>query len=340
VSGAYYNEIDEFCVAWLKNLILIGAIADGDVDNRDIRDVSSLDLVGYTQHHFFAGIGGWSRALRLAGWPDDRPVCTGSCPCQPFSAAGKGLGFADERHLWPSWFWLIEQCGFATIFGEQVASPAGRQWLDLVAIDCEGLSYAFAAANLPAASVKAPHLRERLWWLADANSGTCGQRRQDDRGRYQRSDALSRAGSGRSSVLSELAESGSQRREGLGLQLLAGGSRSAGAEVGRGSEAGGLALPHGRQCVGLPECQGCERHWPTPRRKQGDGEPERSSSSFWSDCDWIPCRDGKYRPVEPGTFPLAHGVPNRVGRLRGYGNAINPEVAAVFIRAYLESVGV
>jgi hypothetical protein len=52
--------------------------------------------------------------------------------------------------------------------------------------------------------------------------------------------------------------------------------------------------------------------------------------------DLIPCRDGKARRVEPGTFPLAHGVPGRVGLLRGYGNAIVPEVGALFVAAYLE----
>ena len=59
---------------------------------------------------------------------------------------------------------------------------------------------------------------------------------------------------------------------------------------------------------------------------------------FWSDADWLGCRDGKFRPVEPGTFPLANGIPARVGRLRGYGNAIVPKVAAEFIKAFMEAV--
>lgn len=104
---AYYNENDPYAAAWLRNLIAADLIAPGDVDERSIVDVRADDLAGYRQCHFFAGIGVWSYAPRLAGWPDDREVWTGSCPCQPFSTAGKRAGFADERHLWPAWYRLI-----------------------------------------------------------------------------------------------------------------------------------------------------------------------------------------------------------------------------------------
>ena len=79
--SAYYNEFDPKAAAWLRELIKRGLIADGVVDERSILDVSADDLVGFTQCHFFAGIGGWSYALRLAGWSDDQPVWTGSPPC-------------------------------------------------------------------------------------------------------------------------------------------------------------------------------------------------------------------------------------------------------------------
>ncbi|MFZ5832382.1 MAG: DNA cytosine methyltransferase, partial [Planctomycetota bacterium] len=83
----YYNDHDEYACEWLRNLIRDGLIPPGDVDSRSIADVQGSDLDGYTQCHFFAGIGGWPLALQLAGWPATEPVWTGSCPCQPFSAA-------------------------------------------------------------------------------------------------------------------------------------------------------------------------------------------------------------------------------------------------------------
>ncbi len=76
-------------------------------------------------------------------------------------------------------------------------------------------------------------------------------------------------------------------------------------------------------------------------RAQGEGTGTAISSfdrrpgpanGFWADADWLFCRDGKWRPVEPGTFPLADGAPARVGRLRAYGNAINAEAAIAFIQ--------
>ncbi|MCG9076229.1 DNA cytosine methyltransferase [Laribacter hongkongensis] len=166
---AYYNELDPYAAQWLRNLIKAGHIAPGDVDERSIEDVHPDDLTGYTQCHFFAGIGIWSHALRQAGWPDDRPVWTGSCPCQPFSAAGRRLGVTDKRHLWPHFYHLISKHRPVTVIGEQVASPDGLDWLDTVSADMENAGYAVGAADLCAAGVGAPHIRQRLYWLAHAD---------------------------------------------------------------------------------------------------------------------------------------------------------------------------
>ncbi len=174
---AYYNEINPKAALWLRLLIEDGLLPEGDVDERSIEDVTPDELSGYTQCHFFAGVGGWPLALRLAGWPDDRPVWTGSCPCQPFSAAGKGAGFDDERHLWPAFEWLIRQCQPATVYGEQVARKAGREWLAVVRSNLEASGHAFGAADLPACAVGAWHERPRHFWVAHAIG--MQQRRQE-----------------------------------------------------------------------------------------------------------------------------------------------------------------
>lgn len=157
MSRALYIEIDPFAADWLRNLIGAGLIAPGDVDERSIVDIRPSELIRYTQVHAFAGIGIWSLALREAGWPDNRGIWTGSCPCQPFSSAGRRGGFDDERHLWPAFFHLIQECRPSVIVGEQVASPDGLQWLDLVSSDMEGAGYAFGASDLCAAGACADY---------------------------------------------------------------------------------------------------------------------------------------------------------------------------------------
>lgn len=176
--AAYYNEIDPYAAQWLRNLIAAGQIAPGDVDERSIVDVRADDLRGYEQCHFFAGIGGWSVALRLAGWDDNCAVWTGSCPCQPLSVAGQRKGHADERHLWPAFYTLISQCEPSIIFGEQVASKDGREWLAAVRADLEEAGYACGAADMPAGGFGAPHKRHRLWWVGSNPHSDRWQRRK------------------------------------------------------------------------------------------------------------------------------------------------------------------
>ena len=296
----YYNEFEPYAANWLENLIAAGQLPNGDVDRRDIRDVVPGDLTGYTQHHFFAGIGGWPLALRLAGWPDDKPVWTGSCPCQPFSAAGKGVGFADERHLWPAWFWLIEKLRPSVIFGEQVANKHAEPWLDLVQTDLEAVGYAVGAIPFPAAGIGAPHIRDRLYWVADPQSERSRPRLCDlqlsEHGVAITGDSSSIFGMGHAEfvVAGRDARTGDSTEERDTRGPFCDDARSSGAACGLG---------------------------PTNR--------------LWRDADWLFCRDGKWRPVEPGTFPLAHGAPARVGRLRVYGNAIVPQQAKEFIKSYM-----
>ena len=300
----YYNEIDPYAAQWLRNLISAGHIAKGDVDERSICDIKPDDLKPYTQCHFFAGIGVWSYALRLAGWPDNRPVWTGSCPCQPFSAAGKGAGVNDERHLWPVWFNLIRECRPDTVFGEQVEAAVRHGWLDLVQADMEGEGYALAPVGIPAAGVGAPHIRQRLWFVANASYARL------QRGERNGATGAQRTPGGHAAEQCDLGGVADPSRGGRGEHRLLGEAS------GRGQDAG------------QPE---------RALRNAGDEPAARPHNVDWRTADWLYCRDGKWRPVEPGTFPLAHGAAARVGRLRAYGNAIVPQVAAEVIGAYLDS---
>jgi len=191
-GSAFYNEIDDFAVRWLRALVTKGHIAPGNVERVGIEHLTADRIGNATQAHFFAGIGVWSYALRLAGWPDDRPAWTGSCPCQPFSNAGGRRGASDARHLWPAWFSLIRECRPPVIFGEQVASRSGRHWLDAVSADLETLGYAVGAADLCAAGVGAPHIRQRLFWVAYADGSKRERGTDEPIGKPERGTALGR----------------------------------------------------------------------------------------------------------------------------------------------------
>lgn len=324
---AFYNEIDPFAAQWLRNLISAGHIAPGVVDTRSISEIAPDELRQYTQCHFFAGIGVWSHALRLAEWPDSRPVWTGSCPCQPFSVAGRNAGVRDERHLWPHWFHLIEQCRPAVVFGEQVEAAIGHGWLDLVQADLEGCGYAVGHAGIPAAGVGAPHIRQRLWFVAHPQCGTA-ERWGHDLGAEARSVESEarqrqrvRADSGAGELAGALAHHHHQGLEGRGAV------RQRAVECSAG--------PSG-VVVGLADADAQHQRSADYRARAGNTAREGEDSN-WANAEWISCRDGKARPTQPGLFPLAHGATGRVGRLRAYGNAIVPQAAAEVIGAYLDN---
>lgn len=424
-----YNEIDPYAAQWLRNLVAAGHIADGVVNESDIRDLTPAYLKQFTQCHFFAGIGVWSLALRRAGWPDDRPIWTGSCPCQPFSAAGRGDGFADERHLWPAFYWLIDQCRPPVVTGEQVASADGIGWLELVSSDLERAEYAFGASDLCAAGFGSAHIRQRIYFLGvdDSASARCqpawsgqpseieGDRRigrgllgmgcdgerladaSDSDGRSgvggaqegTGTDREWRRGSAGCGADGRLGDAQHPRLEGHrgdgdregGRSIAdrpsleaspAGGMAdrpSGGCGVGgdaplegdcghtdRGGDASGGVADAGRAMLqpgpergnDASQARSAEREaWQRDGERGGAGDSERGSAGTkWPRppllgrnlADWLLCRDGRWRPVEPGTFPLAHGAPSRVGRLRAYGNGLDAETAEGFVRAVIAAI--
>lgn len=385
---AYYNEIDKAAAAWLRNLVAAGLIPAGDVDDRSIADVQPDDLRGYTQCHFFAGIGGWALAARLAGWPDDRELWTGSCPCQPFSVAGKGAGTADERHLWPHQLRLLRARRPAVWVGEQVAAAVGKDWLDGVLADLEGIDYAGRAVVVPACAVDGPHRRDRLWIAAEravgdavgtglaqrigesgflralggepqgenatdadcacllvdtASVGPCTWPGNCEAERHRLSAAATDRDGGVEHA--DFARAGEEREQ-PGRQFGGAGGDPGARVSGALADSNGI----GARC----KAEAVQAGKPQPRWDGGRGA--------WNDHAWIIGHDGKARRIpkpESGIRLLAHGVSGRMAvvrpgfeagstkpealhwyeraaALKGFGNAIVPELAAEVLRAYLD----
>jgi DNA (cytosine-5)-methyltransferase 1 len=332
-APAFYNEIEPYLCAWLNNQIAAGLVPPGRVDGRDIRELDPNDLAGYRQVHLFAGVGGWAYAARLSGWPDDAELWTASCPCQPFSVAGKRAGTADPRHLWPDVFRLVRARRPAVLVGEQVAAAVGRHWLDRVFDDLEALDYACRAVVVPACAVNAPHRRDRLWFVAHT-----------DDARLQ-------------GLVGDVAGASARRRVPHGLSAEAGirdDARAVGDADGLGRQgdphAAGRA-PRGRArpvtgsgCAGDgavadPDESGAAEGWVQRCGELGGagGDPrdrDVDAGGVWDDHGWIVGYDGRLRRVpRSGIRLLAHGIPARIPRLRAAGNAIVPQLAAQVLRA-------
>lgn len=396
----YYNEFDPKAAEWLRQLIKQGLIPNGDVDERSIADVRADELRGYTQCHFFAGIGGWSLALQQAGWPSDRPAWTGSCPCQPFSTAGKRKGFADERDLWPVFFELIKKAKPKVVFGEQVASSevvgssvesafvnavrtgdfarANKlahqlsrspnlhyysRWVDRVYTDMETAGYTMRTEVLGAHSVGAPHQRQRLYWggallecMADSERT---ERRPKlpvdvyDRDNAGRNKAPSRIGACGKSV--SVADGNSERLDREQVSKMPKGNDCT--KITRSGGVISLANSNISSRNGLRESSGIQS-------KQLESKLSSISNLPWQQSVRVLCCDGKVRriPAESIFFGLVDGLPGELdgsrlvglsdvggfplttqkeGRpmlLKGYGNAIVPQVAAEFVTAFNQSI--
>jgi len=351
MGRAYYNEIDPAAAHILRAMIAGGVVAPGDVDTRSIKEVQPDDLIGYTQCHFFAGGGLWSVAARLAGWPDDRPLWTGSCPCQPFSAAGKGLGTDDPRHLWPDFHRLIRARRPLTIMGEQVAGSAGYGWFDGVRADLEGEGYASRAVDFPACSVDAPHQRNRLYWCAMptvALGDGCGTGfsggsfAEIGRGNLREERQTASApdvGNGGLSPCALGNHDGFRRSEAIGepgnYQETYGRGASSRAVRAYGGDCGLSPDADRGGRAGRPEGE-----IGSAFERAASQRPLLRNGTYWSDADWIVCHDGKARRAQSGIRFLVDGLPGRVDLWRVGGNAILPEAAAEVIAAFMEVYGV
>ena len=167
--SAYYNEFDKYAAQWLRNLIAAGHIAPGDVDERSISDVRPSDLVGYTQCHFFAGIGGWSLALRLAG----------GLTTDPFGPAVAPASLQRRRPRSRDWLTSGTYGRIGSIlYGPKdlQSSLVNRLMQRLPTGGSILFKMTWKAKVTPSgqsvspAGVGAPHIRQRLWFVADSTT--------------------------------------------------------------------------------------------------------------------------------------------------------------------------
>lgn len=330
---AFYSEHDPYAAQYLRNLIARKLIAPGVVDERDLQDIEPYELLNFTQVHLCAGIGIWSGALRAAGWPDHEPIWTGSFPCQPFSQAGQRKGIHDERHLWPVGLNLIAQCRPSRFAGEQVASKDGRAWLDTVSANLEALDFAVGASDLCAAGFQQAHIRQRNYFAGLADFM---QSRRSERWAGARNGPTASGGGA-----GGMADDDDAGLEGRARMLERGNKFPAwsGSLDGR-LEYSNLSGQHGRSSGGKQSVRDDD-----DATFQGNAilHPGKIASR-WFDVDWLltrnPSGEPSWRPVEPGTFPLAHGVPSRMGKLRAYGNALDWKTAKAFCEVLVEICGV
>lgn len=226
-------------------------------------------------------------------------VICGGYPCQPFSTAGQRRGEKDDRHLWPEFSRLVAELRPTWVIGENVAGHISMG-LDDVLSDLEGQGYACRTFVIPACALSAHHRRDRTWVVAYASDVL--QPRKLDAGAVGSTPAGSESG--------DQCEGQAPHGERFRPEFSAGASHVDHAMCAR--------LPQRDVATNASQAQTGKQSWRKPFR--------RNAAPGW-----------QYWLTEPTVGRVAHGVPNRVDRLKGLGNAVVPQIPELIGYAILEA---
>jgi DNA (cytosine-5)-methyltransferase 1 len=248
-------------------------------------------------------------------------LLTGGFPCQPFSVAGKQRGKGDDRYLWPEMLRVIREARPTWIVGENVAGIVNMA-LDQVHTDLEAEGYEVESIIIPACAVDAPHRRDRVWIVGHAKfnglaptkegRGLLNQSKESG-GQIEKRQPSGAGGASADVADANSGQLGQCEPESQPIQMFGEGGERVGAVADSIIQ---------RRCGRDSEREDAKDAWQSP------GNPWNHAGGM---ATWLP---------EPNVGRVAHGVPNRVAKLRGLGNAIVPQVAAKIIRyiAQLEAI--
>ena len=294
-------------------------------------------------------------------------IITGGFPCQPFSQAGKRKGKADDRFLWPEMLRVIEEVQPRWVLGENVAGIVNME-LDNVLSDLESKGYETQAFIIPACAVDAKHRRDRVWIVGYSKSSNARQLKKQNSGHKGEVLSKNRIGlwhelSRPSQILANSTNSTNRTERGQaektnGIPCECGQTGCAGVSGGTNSRTEVLADTRSNATGATGRGGGTEeRNIPQDITNNRDGvwgesakcssdasnttnqrlEREKSKSEFSRGQSGLLAECSQWQP-ESDVGRVAHGVPDRVDRLKSLGNAVVPQVAEFIGKIILKEI--
>ena len=273
-------------------------------------------------------------------------VVVGGFPCQPFSVAGKQKAIQDDRHLWPDMFRVIRQTKPIWVIGENVrniVSISDGMVLEQVYLDLESQGYEVQSFIIPASAVNAPHQRYRTWVVAYSE---CNEHRQEIRRscketsevqrEHRQNDNQSRQFSGASAVrfsnkgYDDVAHTKCSRQFSKPIRNI-GSLEEESQKEERARNKSTIRLETRSADVAHTDSRSKE----TFDKEKVLGKQNRKKQTERYSNGNLQVR-GQWN-TEPNVGRVANGIPNRVDRLKGLGNAIVPQIAYQIGKAIMEA---